>query len=654
MKKNLLFKAYYILLLLSFFSFSAKGQGLSATIAGASSGITMAVASASVVDETCAGASDGQITVIIIGGSPNYTYSWYDDPFITSHARAGLSAGTYTVEATDASGCKKVQTLTIVAPQPLAVSTSSSNNSVCSGVTVTLSASPSGGTSPYTYSWDNGAGSSASVNVTPSATTTYTVYVTDAHNCVSNSSITINTTAVPNSGFAAAPLQECTMSSVAINLASLLTGEDAGGTWTVQSPSAGVVGFNALNGEFTPLGNAQGTYTFNYTINNAPCPIAVSSVSIELNNANCTVRPTLGDFASNLNCQTFSGNSWIDVFDNNGNIVFSINPNGNNLGPTCWGVRVENNATPRNVVSNFTTPATTVHYLDRNIYINPTNQPDPNIPVSIHLYVLDAEIQRFTSALGIINSQIGVTRFSGSSISTVDLDPTNDYATQPSQAAYLTQNTQSFGPEWCLNFQTNHFSEFNPGYSGNAQPGVFPVTLISFTGEQKGNYHQLDWTTLHEISMKGFDIEQSNDGTIYQRIGEQEALAVVGGGYSYTFTNKKPQLGINYYRLKLIDKNGTSDYSNIVVLSYSPDLSVIVYPNPVKDLLTFDIQGISHQKQKVKIEIYNSAGQFIEVKEIEISGNVKEEFNVESLAGGIYHYSVTIGGQVIKGKIVKE
>ena len=654
MKTNLLLKIYFILFLLLFFLQLGKAQGLSAAIAGATSGSTMAVASTSIVNESCAGAANGQITVVMTGGSPTYIYSWYDDASITSPTRAGLSAGTYTVEVTDASGCKKTQNFTLTAPQPLTVSTSASSNSACSGMLVTLSASPNGGTSPYTYSWDNNAGTLASVDVNVLSTTTYTVYVTDASGCIGTNTITINVTPVPNTGTPSAPLQECTMSPIAINLASLLTGEDGGGVWTIQSPSSGVAGFDAQNGTFLPLGNAQGTYIFTYTINNAPCPVATSNVSVVLNNMNCPVLPTIGDISSTINCPTFSGNSWIDVFDNAGNIVFSINPNGNNLGPTCWGIRVENNATPRSMQSNLTNPPTTVHYLDRNIYIQPTNQPDPNLPVMIHFYVLDDEIQRFTSALGISNAQIGVTRFSGSTLSPVDLDPTNDYITQLSQAAYLTQSPLPYGPEWCLSFQTNHFSEFNPGYSGNALPGVFPVTLVSFTGEQKGNYHHLDWTTLHELNMEGFDIEHSKDGVGYEKIGQQAALGVVGAGHAYTFINETPNLGNNYYRLKLKDKDGTSDYSNIVVLSYSPELSVFVFPNPVKDRLTFDIQGISRQKQLVKIEIFNALGQFVEVKEMEISGNVKEEFNVEALSNGVYNYMVTIGGQVLKGKIVKE
>jgi hypothetical protein len=647
-------KQFTLLLLLLYFPLHSQAQGLSIAVAGANTGSTMAVSSTSVVNESCAGASDGQITIVIAGGTPNYTYSWYDDAFLTSSARAGLAAGTYTVEVTDAAGCKKVQSLTLTAPLPLIVSATASDTLVCSGTQVGLSANAAGGTAPYTYSWDNGAGSSLNANVTPLITTIYTVYVTDAHACVATNSVTVNVTAVPNTGLAAIPLQECTMSATTINLAALLTGEDAGGTWTLQSPLAGVTGFNASTGEFTPLGNSAATYLFTYSITAASCPIASSSVSVVLDNMNCPIRPTLGDFASNVNCQTFSGSSWIDVFDNNGNLVFSINPNGNNLGATCWGIRVENNALPRSIVSNFSVPTDSVFYVDRNIYINPTNQPDSTMPVFIRMYVLDAEIQRFTSALGISNSQIGVTRFSGSSMSAVDLDPTNDYTTQPSQAAYLTQNTFSFGTDWRFDFQTNHFSEFNPGYSGIASPGVFPVNLVSFRGEQKGNYHYLDWTTSYELNTDGFEIEHSQDGVGFENIGKQAALGVVGGGHSYTFINETPNLGNNYYRLKLKDKNGTSDYSNIVVLSYSPELSVFVFPNPVKDRLTFDIQGISHQKQMVRIEIFNALGQFVEVKEIEISGNVKEEINVESLANGIYHYMVTIGGQVLKGKIVKE
>ena len=647
-------KPFIVLLLLVFYALHSQAQGLSIAVAGANTGSTMAVSSTSVINESCAGALDGQITLVMSGGTPSYTYSWYDDAFITSSARAGLAAGAYTVEVTDAAGCKKVQSFTLTAPLPLIVSATASDTAVCGGMPVGLSASVSGGTPPYAYSWDNGAGSTSTPTVTPLLTTTYTVYVTDSHGCLATSTIKVNVTPVPNTGVAALPLQECTMSSSAISLASLLTGEEVGGTWTLQSPLSGVSGFNASTGEFTPLGNSEGTYIFTYSINTAPCPNASSSVTVVLDNMNCTIRPTLGDFVSNVNCQTFSGSSWIDVFDNGGNLVFSINPNGNNLGATCWGIRIENNITPRSIVSNFGTSLDSVFYLDRNIYINPTNQPDSTMPVLIRLYVLDAEIQRFTSALGISNSQIGITRFSGSSVSSVDLDPTNDYTTHPSQAAYLSQNTSAFNSAWAFDFQTNHFSEFNPSYSGTALPGVFPVTLLSFKGEQKGNFHYLDWTTLHELNMDGFDIEHSQDGMGYEKIGQQAALGVVGAGHAYTFINETPNLGNNYYRLKLKDKDGTSDYSNIVVLSYSPDLSVFVFPNPVRDRLTFDIQGISHQKQMVKIEIFNALGQFVEVKNIEISGNVKEEFNVESLANGVYHYMVTIGGQILKGKIVKE
>jgi hypothetical protein len=178
--------------------------------------------------------------------------------------------------------------------------------------------------------------------------------------------------------------------------------------------------------------------------------------------------------------------------------------------------------------------------------------------------------------------------------------------------------------------------------------------VISFKGEQKENSHQLDWVTSYELNMDGFEVEHSKDGLGYKKIGVQAALGVVGGGHAYTFTNETPNVGDNYYRLKLTDKNGISDYSKIIVLAYSPALSVFVFPNPVKDRLTFDIQGTSIKKQMVKIEIFNAFGQLMVMKDIELSGNAKEEFNVDSLSNGVYNYVVTIGKQVLKGKIVKQ
>ncbi len=71
------------------------------------------------------------------------------------------------------------------------------DQTICEGSTITLNATTTGGTPTYQYIWDNGLGTASSVDVSPTATTTYTVTVTDFNGCSNTDEITINVPATP-------------------------------------------------------------------------------------------------------------------------------------------------------------------------------------------------------------------------------------------------------------------------------------------------------------------------------------------------------------------------------------------------------------------------------------------------------------------------
>src|SRR5690606_28909462 len=81
-----------------------------------------------------------------------------------------------------------------------------------------------------------------------------------------------------------------------------------------------------------------------------------------------------------------------------------------------------------------------------------------------------------------------------------------------------------------------------------------PVTLLSFTGNKIADKSALQWTTINEKNNKGFDIEYSTDGRLWQTIGFVASLAVNGHSEAtklhYNFTHNKPQPQDNFYRLK--------------------------------------------------------------------------------------------------------
>ena len=137
---------------------------------------------------------EGSSTSLVASGATSY--SWSDGTTIvgtTASVTANPTATTtYTVTGTDANGCVNTdQVVVTVSPLPTASITASAAT-ICVGASTTLTAN--GGTG-FTYLWSNGATTQA-ITVSPSATTTYTVSVTNANGCTSASAasqvITVN------------------------------------------------------------------------------------------------------------------------------------------------------------------------------------------------------------------------------------------------------------------------------------------------------------------------------------------------------------------------------------------------------------------------------------------------------------------------------
>ncbi|MBL4577516.1 MAG: T9SS type A sorting domain-containing protein, partial [Flavobacteriales bacterium] len=144
---------------------------------------------------TCNGASNGSVTVTITGGGAPYTYSWNDPAGQTTATATALAPGTYSVTAMDTAGC--VTTSTIVITEPAAIGlTPSWTNALCGNPDGVATVNVNGGTPSYSYIWSDAFGqTNASATGLPAGT--YTVTVTDANGCTSDTSVTIFNTGGP-------------------------------------------------------------------------------------------------------------------------------------------------------------------------------------------------------------------------------------------------------------------------------------------------------------------------------------------------------------------------------------------------------------------------------------------------------------------------
>lgn len=103
---------------------------------------------------TCAGVCDGTATGTGAGGTGTITYLWSDGQ--TTATATGLCAGSYTLTATDSSGCTALDTVVITEPVIVVdnVTITPANCTFADGV---ISVAPTGGTGVYTYNWSPGA-----------------------------------------------------------------------------------------------------------------------------------------------------------------------------------------------------------------------------------------------------------------------------------------------------------------------------------------------------------------------------------------------------------------------------------------------------------------------------------------------------------------
>ncbi len=144
-------------------------------------GPTVGISGTTVV--SCNGGNTGSITLQPAGGTPSYFYTWNTNPVQNTNPAVSLTAGTYSVIVSDATGCTATTSATITEPSAITANTPITQT-VCSGQSATLNLpTVSGGTPTYVVTWTPGGATGTSTSVNPTATTTYTATITDSQGC---------------------------------------------------------------------------------------------------------------------------------------------------------------------------------------------------------------------------------------------------------------------------------------------------------------------------------------------------------------------------------------------------------------------------------------------------------------------------------------
>ena len=134
------------------------------------------------------------------------------------------------------------------------------------------------------------------------------------------------------------------------------------------------------------------------------------------------------------------------------------------------------------------------------------------------------------------------------------------------------------------------FSDFGTAQSTE----ILPVELLSFTANATDHGNHIEWITASEFNNDYFSLEKSADAKEFVEISKQEGALNSLEEHHYQYTDTHPLSGINYYRLRQVNLDGSDSYSKIVSLENkfpSPEMSP-VHPNPTTGTLTFEVSTL--------------------------------------------------------------
>lgn len=168
-----------------------------------------------------------------------------------------------------------------------------------------------------------------------------------------------------------------------------------------------------------------------------------------------------------------------------------------------------------------------------------------------------------------------------------------------------------------------------------------PVKLLGFGSTYNGRNISLNWSTANEINASHFIVEKSTDGTLFNSLAQVTANnRVLTNYYSYTDAALG---GIIYYRLKMVDKDGSFTYSKTISINTQLVADIKIYPNPAQQYISLVVKPSA---QPTHVSIMDAMGKVVAKSQIAM-GVVQASIDISGLPRGSYQL---VANNMIVGK----
>ncbi|MBU0763473.1 MAG: T9SS type A sorting domain-containing protein, partial [Bacteroidetes bacterium] len=223
-----------------------------------------------------------------------------------------------------------------------------------------------------------------------------------------------------------------------------------------------------------------------------------------------------------------------------------------------------------------------------------------------------------------------------------------------------TANSGSGTSGWIKSDGTATFSPFT--FASKSAVNTLPVELLFFDAKLRGDVVDVFWTTASEFNTDFFTVERSADSRNFEKVTDVKAAGLSATTLNYYAVDGFPYTGVSYYRLKVTDFDGSIVYSDIVTITYHPEIyevetslqMVNIFPNPTNGDL--NIIFTTTEGRHVYLTIFDLQGRPVEEFSpySSVPGENLLNLNVADYKPGIYILRLLTGENAVSGRFIKK
>lgn len=140
----------------------------------------------------------------------------------------------------------------------------------------------------------------------------------------------------------------------------------------------------------------------------------------------------------------------------------------------------------------------------------------------------------------------------------------------------------------------------------------------------------------------------NNDNGKFEPLEKRNVTAAVRTLADYSFTDKNPQEGDNFYRIMQITQQNDSVFTEVKKLTFNTLKDLTLFPNPASDYVNVDLS--QYQGKSATLSVYSALGQLLLYQAVESIGKEPIKIHLDGIETGSFQLNIAIKGQRVMAR----